>query len=140
MNAESRLPYRPEHLALARDLVEDTRRAGGEAPVDLPRFWADQAIAARDPFGSAIPQAAFGASTTGECVYAELGLPEDFWRYDHDEPWRYAVARDYNDRADRLVGRRLLPERPADDPWRYQAAVGGLHDVFGARREWRSSS
>ncbi len=123
---------------MARALVAETRRNGGMAPVDLDRFWADQEIARRDPFGARIPQVPLGAILTGECVYAELGIPEDYWRYDHDEAWRLSVNRAYNTRAEPVGGRRLLPE--AREPWRRQANVGGLHDVFGARRIWESGS
>lgn len=116
-------------------LLEDTRKAGGLAPVDLERFWRDNETAAARPFGRDIPQCAFGASLTRECVFAELGLPEDYRRQEADEAWALELNRRYNDRAERIVGRRLLDETPGD-PTRRRPAVKGLHDIFEARNEW----
>jgi uroporphyrinogen decarboxylase len=116
-------------------LLEDTRKAGGLAPVDLERFWRDNETAAARPFGRDIPQCAFGASLTRECVFAELGLPEDYRRQEADEAWALELNRRYNDRAERIVGRRLLGETPGD-PSRRRPAVKGLHDIFEARNEW----
>lgn len=116
-------------------LLEDTRKAGGLAPVDLERFWRDNETAAARPFGRDIPQCAFGASLTRECVFAELGLPEDYRRQEADEAWALELNRRYNDWAERIVGRRLLDETPGD-PTRRRPAVKGLHDIFEARNEW----
>lgn len=120
-------------------LLADTRRNGGLAPVDLERFWADQAKAAADPFAADIAQPAFGASCTGECVFDELGLTEDHWRLETDEPWRQATFKAYNDRAEKIVGRRLLDERPGD-PARRWPATKSLADVFEARNVWHDRS
>lgn len=133
------VPHRPEHMTMARELVAEMHRHGGLAPVDLERFWADQAIAMSDPFGSAIPQVAFGATLTGECVYDELGIPEDYWRYEHDEAWRLELNHAYNARAEAIVGRRILPEEATDPALRYPA-VKGLSDVFEARNVWHDRS
>lgn len=137
------IPYRPEHVGMARALVAETERAGGLAPVDIERFWADDAVAVKDPFGVAatahIPQVALGAGLTPECVYAELGIPEDLWRYDHDDAWRVATNRAYNDIAESIVGRRLLAEVPVD-PARQYPPVKGLHDVFEAENIWLDQS
>jgi uroporphyrinogen decarboxylase len=116
-------------------LLADTRRNGGLAPVDLDRFWADQAKAAADPFARDIAQPAFGASCTGECVFDELGIAEDYWRLETDEPWRLAAYKAYNDKAEKIVGRRLLDERPSD-PTRQWPRPKGLHDVFEAKNLW----
>lgn len=124
-----------EHERMARSLVEETHRRGGLAPVDLEQFWADQAVAANDPFGAEIPQVPLGMLMSGECVYDELGIAEDYWRYDHDEAWRLALNRAYNDRAEQVVGRRLLTERAADPALRWPP-IGGLHDLFEARNVW----
>jgi len=132
-------PWKPGHVELALGLVEETRANDGLARVDIEQFWADQAVAAADPFGAAIPQVAFGASLTQECVYAELGIEEDFWRYAHDDAWRVELNKAYNDEAERIVGRRLLSEEPID-PARQYPAVKGLHDVFEARNEWHDAS
>lgn len=125
----------PEHLRQAEWLVAETHRREGLAPVDIERFWADQEVAIRDPFGADIPQAPLGMLMSGECVYDELGIPEDYWRYDHDAEWRVQLNRAYNDRAERIVGRRLLSEDPGDPSRRYPP-IRGLHDLFEAVNEW----
>src|SRR5688572_6593889 len=91
-------------------LLDRTHANGGLAPVDLDRFWADQKVAGADPFGSRIPQLVLGIAMSGECVYDELSVPEDYWRYEHDEDWRLELNRTYDDRSERIVGRRLLSE------------------------------
>ena len=135
----TRIPYRPEHVRLARELVARAHANGALAPVDLERFWADQEKALADPFSPDAPQAAFGATLTGECVYDELGIEEDYRRYERDADWRMELHRAYNDRAERIVGRRILTEDPVD-PSRSCPPVGGLHDVFEARNVWHSGS
>ena len=133
------IPYLPEHVAMARELVAEAHAHDGLAPIDLERFWADDEVARRDPFAADIPQVAFGATLTTECVYDELGIAQDFWRYDHDEAWRLELNQAYNDRAEKIVGKRLLNEKPSDP--RLQApAHGHLHDVFEAENVWDNQS
>jgi len=96
--------------SIAADLVKSMRANGGLAPADLERFWADDEAAHADPFGAAIPQVPLGIRMGMECVFAELGIPEDWYRLEHDEAWRLELARAYNDRAEPIVGRRLLNE------------------------------
>jgi len=134
------VPARPGHVAMARELLDETRRAGGLAPVDLGRFWAEDEIAHRDPFSQAIPRVPFGGTLNNLCVFDELKVPEDVWRWDHDQAWRLELARAYNDRAERIVGRRIVSEDPAPDPAAAYPAPGGLHDVFEARNEWHGQS
>ncbi|HIJ72503.1 MAG TPA: hypothetical protein HPP83_00230 [Candidatus Hydrogenedentes bacterium] len=129
----------PEHVQKMKALVAETRANDGLAPVDVERFWADQEIADKDPFGASIPQVPFGAILNWECVFDELGVPEDHWRYEHDEAWRLTLSRAYNDRAEAVVGRRLLSEEKADASRRYPP-VKGLHDVFEAENVWRGQS
>ncbi len=129
----------PQHLAAASRFVRQIKRKGRLAPVDAERFWADQEIALKEPFGPNIPQCPLGVLMSGECVYAELGIEEDFWRYDHDEEWRLGLNRAYNDKAEKIVGRRLLGEQRSDPARRYPPAKG-LHDVFEAHNEWHAGS
>ena len=118
-------------------LVAETRAQGGLAPVDVERFWTDQEAACKHPFGKSIPQVPLGASLTSECVYDELGVEEDIWRYDHDEEWRIGLNKAYNDKAEQIVGRRLLSEQRGD-PARRWPGTKGLHDVFEAKNIWLS--
>ena len=116
-------------------LLAETRKHDGLAPVDLERFWADQAMAMADPFGAHIPQVPLGVLMSGECVYDELGIPEDYWRYEHDADWRMELNTAYNDRSARIVGRRLLSEERGD-PARAWPATKGLADLFEAESIW----
>jgi uroporphyrinogen decarboxylase len=116
-------------------LLEETAKNGGLAPVDLEQFWVDQEVARAEPFGSEIPQMPMGVMMSGECVYDELGVAEDYWRYDHDEQWRLELNRAYNDKAETIVGRRLLNEEPID-PTRQWPAVKGIVDLFEAENVW----
>jgi uroporphyrinogen decarboxylase len=125
---------------MARSLVERTRANGGLAPVDLERFWADDAKAWRDPFGKDIPQVPFGAWVNGLCVWDELGVPEDVWRYDHDAPWRAELNRAYNERAERIIGMKALSEDLPPSPEDSWPSTGGLHDIFEAKNEWHGHS
>ena len=137
MNAVTQAPA--DHRRMARTLISEMERADGLAPLDVDRFWADQEVAVADPFGPNIPQLPFGAQTTNECVYAELGIEEDFWRYAHDDTWRLSLNRAYNDKAERIVGRRLLSEAP-HDPSAVYPETRKLHDVFEARNVWLDQS
>lgn len=132
-------PFRPDHLDKANALVEETQANNGLAPIDLELFWSDQVAAQEDPFADNIPQVPFGATLTGECVYDELGIPVDFWRYQHDEAWRIAINKQYNDKAQKIVGRRILSEQPQDPSLQYPP-VKGLNDVFEAENVWSDQS
>ena len=120
-------------------LLDRARANGGLAPVELDRFWADKKVADADPFGLRIPQLALGIAMSGECVYDELGVAEDYWRYEHDDNWRLQLNRAYNDRAERIVGRRLLSESPRDASLQYPP-IKGLHDLFEAKNIWHGQS
>ncbi|HOX39939.1 MAG TPA: hypothetical protein PL033_18300 [Candidatus Brocadiia bacterium] len=128
-----------EHMKLGRELVAETKANGGMAPVDLDRFHADQEIARNNPFGKDIPQCALGIRMSGECVYAELGYDEDYWRYDHDEAWRLSLNKAYNDKAEAIIGKRLLNEAPGRPDLQYPP-VKQLHDLFEAQQKWSTNS
>jgi uroporphyrinogen decarboxylase len=129
-----------EHRRLCDQLLDDTRKNGGLAPVDLAQFWKDQAIAGADPFGRSIPQCVFGANVTWECVFDELGVEQDWWRFLHaDEPWALELSRRYNDLAEPVIGRRVLPETPRD-PTRAWPPVKELHHVFEADNVWEGGA
>jgi uroporphyrinogen decarboxylase len=76
---------------------------------------------------------------SGECVYDELGIPEDYWRYEQDPTWRLELHKAYNDKAEKIVGRRLLSETP-HDPTRQYPPVKSLADVFEAKNVWQDWS
>lgn len=127
------------HTAAARQLVAEAHARDGSVPLDLERFWADDVLAHRDPFGADIPQVALGIRMGGECIFDELSLLEDHYRLHHDPAWANEIARAYNAKAERIVGKSLVPIRATKPEDRYPA-VKGLHDVFEARNEWHGQS
>ena len=131
--------YEKKYAREIASLLQETEANGGLAPLNVDQFWADQQIAAADPFGAKIPQVALGIMMSGECVYDELGIPEDYWRYEQDEAWRLQLHHAYNDISERVVGKRLLSEH-AVDPLRKYPPVKGLADVFEARNIWHGDS
>lgn len=128
-----------EHEEIADALVAEAHAHDGLAPLDVEQFWADNEAALSDPFSPALPHPGLLISSPAEAVFIELNQPADFWRYDQDEAYRLQLNRAYNDRAEQIIGRRLLPETlpPLED--RYPR-VGGLADVFGAKSVWASGS
>jgi uroporphyrinogen decarboxylase len=129
---------------LARQLVAETRANGGLAPVDLDRFWADQAKAAADPFGADIPQVPLGIMMGSYCLFDELGLPEtpeNWHRLFHDGPWLKQACDAYNRKAREIVGRDLL--RPAINDHTKPGESRGprtLADLFEAKNVWHNES
>ncbi len=127
------------HLRTAEVVVEEARRHGGLAPLDVTRFWEDQEKALADPWAADCPQVPLGMRMSHECVFAELDEPEDWHRLAHDPAYRAGLCRRYNDVAERIVGRRLLSEE-IPDPARAWPKVKELHDIFEARNTWHIDS
>jgi len=138
-HALNRPGTQPDHARVIEDLVRETRVNNGLAPVDIERFWADQALAAAEPFGRNIPQVPLGMQMSNECVFAELGIEEDAWRYAQDPEWGLKLNKAYNDKSESIVGRRLLNEKHGDPALQYPT-VKGLSDVFEAKNIWQSGS
>lgn len=128
-----------DNIKKARWLLDQTRANGGLAPLDIDRFWAEQKISAANPFGEDIPQVPLGIMMSGECVYDELGIPEDYWRYDHDMDWKIQLNKAYNEISEKIVGRRLLSEY-APDSERQWPAYKTIADLFEAQNVWVKSS
>jgi uroporphyrinogen decarboxylase len=74
-----------------------------------------------------------------EAIFSELGHPFNLRRLEEDYEFARSAARAYNDRAERIVGRRLLDET-AFDPSRRFPKVKPLEEVFGCRNVWESES
>ncbi len=113
--------------------------ADGLAPLDVERFWADDERAQRDPWAADCPQTPLGIRMSNECVWAELNAPEEWFRLLHDDDFRVALERRYNDLAQKIVGRRLLGEKRPDSR-RVWPATKGLADLFEARNIWQDWS
>ncbi len=105
---------------------------------DLEKFWANDEAAHRDNCFCDGPQVAFGVRMSGECVFAELG--------EEGEPWgrtplarRRDLNRRYNDKAEKIVGRRLLQEEflPEDAALPYVKRIG---EVFGGTYAMRNGT
>ena len=129
-----------QHIATAESLVAETHASDGLAPVDIDRFWQDQQIARADPFGADIPQMPLGAICNWECVFEELDIPQQWERYQRDAEWRAEVGRAYNDKSERIVGRRLLDERVPGASRPGFPGIKQLHDIFEMENRWDSVS
>ncbi len=129
-----------KHLSIAEKFVSKARAKGGLADLDIERFWADQKISMSDPFGKDIPQVPFGAICNWECVFAELGIEQNWSRYNNDIEWRLALNKEYNDKAEAIVGRRLLDERYPDLNRPSYPPTKTLHDIFEMVNKWDETS
>ena len=129
-----------KHIKTAEKLVSKAHANNGLAPVDLDRFWADQKVAMSNPFGKDIPQVPFGAICNWECVFAEMGIEQQWTRYNRDTEWRLSVCKAYNDKAEAIVGRRLLSEaRPTPGQPGYPH-IKDLHEIFEMKNVWDDTS
>ena len=127
------------HLARAEELVRKAHANGGLAPVDLDRFWDDDQTAWGDPWSEACPQVPLGIGMGAECAFAELGIPEEWFKLKHDEEYLLALAKRYNDVAEKTVGSRLLNETFANSEHVWPE-IKGLHDIFEAKNRWKDMS
>ena len=107
-------------------------------PVDIDKFWADDALAHKDNcFYAGAPQVALGIRMSDECVFAEQGNP---WGNIPRER-RIALNKRYNDLSERIVGRRLLQEKfPEPDsnfpPYRKIGEVFGGEYIDNGTSVW----
>ncbi|MGQ9609049.1 MAG: hypothetical protein ACUVWN_07100 [bacterium] len=125
-----------KHLSIAEKFVRKAHVNGGLAPLDVEKFWADQKISMSDPFGKDIPQVPFGAICNWECVFEELGIEQNWSRYNNDIEWRIALNKAYNDKAEAIVGRRLLNERYPEPSRPSYPPTKALHDIFEMVNKW----
>lgn len=128
------------HIEQAEQIVRETRAHGGLAPVDLERFWADNAKARSNVWAADCPQLPLGIGMSTECIFTELDQDVDWvLMRDGGEKLR-ELTRRYNDKAEAVVGKRLRYEGAPEDPALSWPARKHLHDVFGARHEWTGES
>jgi uroporphyrinogen decarboxylase len=114
-------------------------------PLDTDQFWADDEEAHRENcFYEDAPQVALGIRMNAECVYAELGEEGDAWGVEPRER-RIDLNRRYNDKAEKIVGRRLLPEEfpVAEETFppvkRIGEVFGGVYERGAKTGEWLHS-
>ncbi len=99
-------------------------------PVDLERFWAeDERAHEENCFFQKAKQVALGIRMSDECVFAELGEPGNPWGETPRER-RMELNRRYNDKAEKIVGKRLLREN-FPHPDEIFPAYRGIGEVFG---------
>ncbi len=103
-------------------------------PVDTEAFWKDDEEAHRENcFYEYAPQVALGIRMSPECVYAELGEEGDPWSPEPRDR-RIQLNKLYNDKAEEIVGRRLLGEVfPTEDE--IFPSVRRIGEVFGGTYE-----
>lgn len=99
-------------------------------PVDLGRFWADNEASMDKPFRTDKPQVPMTLRTTEACIWDELEIPIDP-RYREDAEVHIALNRRYNDKAEEIVGRRILRETflPLSE---YPPRPMRIEEVFGS--------
>lgn len=98
--------------------------------LDIEQFWIDDEIAHRDNcFNKEAKQVAMGIRMSEECVFAELGEEGHPWDYTPPERMR-ELCRRYNDKAEQIVGRRILSE---DYPTQIQRFpyIQRVGEIFG---------
>ena len=78
--------------------------------LDIERFWKDDELAHKENcFSKEAPQVALGIRMSDECVFAELGEEGEPWGYTPPER-RLELNKRYNEKALKIVGRKLLRE------------------------------
>ena len=98
-------------------------------PVDLERFWRDNDASLDKPFSTDKPQVPMTLRTTEGCLWQELGLEPDP-RYYEDPEIHIRLNKLYNDKAEEIVGRRILretfvpPEHQLPRPLRIEEIFG----------------
>lgn len=97
--------------------------------LNLEKFWQDDALAHKDNCFYKANQVALGIRMSDECVFSELGEQGNPWGYTPRER-RIELNKRYNDKAEKIVGKRLLREEflPDDAHLPYVKRIG---EVFG---------
>jgi uroporphyrinogen decarboxylase len=129
----------PQVMAQAQEFVNRVQKNSEQAHVDIERFWEDNELALADPWSGSCPQVPLGIRMGAECAFDEFGVQEEWYRLRHDESYLLPISRRYNDAAERIVGRRLLPEE-AGNPELSLPEVKLLHDIFEAENRWEDMS
>ncbi|MCC6579584.1 MAG: hypothetical protein IT440_04025 [Phycisphaeraceae bacterium] len=108
-------------------------------PIDLDQFWRDNDEAWRKPFGPGIRQMPLGMGFGYHTLWAELGLKEEPLKLEQDFAFAQSVGKQYNDLAEKIVGKRLVNE-DAFNPAKRFPYVKGIGELFECRRVWQSES
>lgn len=111
---------------------------------NLEEFWRKDKLAHEENcFSAAAPQVALGIRMSDECVFAELSEEGNPWG-EIEQARRKDLNKRYNDKAEKIVGRRLLREEftPPDMVFPQIKRIG---EVFGSEyvfngTEWLTQS
>ncbi len=99
--------------------------------LDIEQFWKDEETAHEDNcFSKNTKQVALGIRMSDECVFAELGEDGEPWGYTPPER-RLELNKRYNDKALKIVGRKLLNENPPVPADSHFPAFRQIGEVFG---------
>lgn len=100
--------------------------------LDIEQFWKDDDLAHEENcFSLKAPQAAMAIRMSDECVFAELNEAGKPW-LPMDRERRMSLNKRYNDKAEKIVGKRLLKEYyPKDDE--IFPEVKQIGEIFGGR-------
>jgi len=128
-----------KHIKGAERMVDKAHAAGGLAPVDLEKFWRDNAESLAREWDADCPQMPLALGMNGEVFLAELGVEPDWYKYHHDAEWSLPYRIAYNDKAEEVVGRRFQSET-LPDPERAWPPIKKLYDIFEARNVWHNES
>jgi len=129
-----------EDIKKAEWLLAQTKKNNGLAPLDIEKFWSDQDEAQKAPFSEKITQVPLGIFYSWEPIFDELGIQEDFWRFENDIEWRLSLIKKYNDKAELIIGRRILNESPPPPKEKQYPPLKRLHDIFEAKNVWHNGS
>lgn len=110
--------------------------------LDIEQFWKDEEVSHRENcFSKESKQVALGIRMSDECVFAELGEDGEPWGYTPPER-RLELNKRYNEKALKIVGRKLLHESapaPSDSyfpPCRQIGEVFSGKYVFDGKTTW----
>jgi len=107
--------------------------------LDIAQFWKDDELAHVDNcFSKHSPQVALGIRMSDECVFAELNEDGQPWGHTPRER-RLELNKRYNDKAEKIVGRRLLRET-LPEPESILPAYRGIGEVFEGKYEFDGST
>lgn len=112
--------------------------------LDIEQFWKDEETAHADNcFSKQAKQVALGIRMSDECVFAELGEEGTPWGFTPVER-QIELNKRYNDKAEKIVGRRLLREDYDKDvvfpEFRAIGEVFGGQYVFDGNTTWLKES
>lgn len=109
--------------------------------LDIEQFWKDDELAHIDNcFSPNAPQVALGIRMSDECVFAELDELGEPWGHTPLER-RKELNKRYNDKAEKIVGKRLLQEEfPESDPGCRFPSRKSIEEIFEGRHVFRGGS